>query len=389
MKSTRLALPLFLAAACAAGCRTGTLSNLNPAAPKVFGAPKEKASELLAEHNKNAERIARFEARPSITVWEGNRSGHSVNGTLAVERPRNFKLKLKQSVLGDVADIGSNDQEFWYWIRPGDDSTPKAIYFCRYEDAASGSVPSTFQPDWMIEALGFRPFTPEEMDAMTVKEGKDPGTVVLTLKGSTSQHDNYTREIVLSEADHRIREQRIYAPDGKKLAQAVVKGLQEIPNSPKAPPSDPKVIVPAKLRLDWFEEKIAFDVTLNAPKANVVFSAERRNALFTEPKRSAEYQRVNLADLARPGAGSIAPREGRRVQDRDPQVKLGDPAPLGPDETRLTSGGPLAFSGADSQPRRRADSIIEPRVPNPADPPGAAYDGQPSVTSRAPRYIDQ
>src|SRR5262245_38419626 len=107
------------------GCRaagTGSLSlHPRPLAPR--GALDLEA--FIAEHNRNAERIQSLEARPSITVRANGPNLHA-DGRLALERPRNFKLELLSS-RSKEADIGSNDQEFWFWVRNRED---RSIYWC-------------------------------------------------------------------------------------------------------------------------------------------------------------------------------------------------------------------------------------------------------------------
>ncbi len=64
-----------------------------------------------------------------------------------MERPRNFKLEIVARSGRTKADIGSNDEEFWFWV---DNDKDKSINWCRYEDLESSAVPVTYQPDWII-----------------------------------------------------------------------------------------------------------------------------------------------------------------------------------------------------------------------------------------------
>ena len=74
-------------------------------------------------------------------------------------RPRNFKLELISHMGQTKADIGSNDEEFWFWVQNDDD---RSIYWCNYDDLESSALAVTYQPDWIMEALGLKPITPEE-----------------------------------------------------------------------------------------------------------------------------------------------------------------------------------------------------------------------------------
>ena len=92
---------------------------------------------FIAEHNRNAESIQSLEAKPSIKVASPARHQVPVDGRMALERPRNFRLEL--SSLGTTkADIGSNDDEFWFWVSNRDDPS---IYWCKYADLESSPWP--------------------------------------------------------------------------------------------------------------------------------------------------------------------------------------------------------------------------------------------------------
>src|SRR4051812_34056468 len=94
----RYARPVTIAAlllVAQAGCRTAGVDNLARQAPAV-AKPQLEARTLLTEHNRNAERIEKISAKPSLTVSNGRRSG-GANGYLALERPRNFRLEVNST----------------------------------------------------------------------------------------------------------------------------------------------------------------------------------------------------------------------------------------------------------------------------------------------------
>src|SRR4051812_4221168 len=160
MQVSRLTAFAILALCAVSGCRTAGVNDLaRPEPPLTL--KSTTAAEILAEHNRNAERIKILEARPSltITVAEPNKekSSYSVDGQLTMERPRNFKLKVKHTT-SDLADIGSNDKEYWFWVK---DKSQKGIYYCNYDESGSSPLAATFQPDWITEAMGLR-IIPEE-----------------------------------------------------------------------------------------------------------------------------------------------------------------------------------------------------------------------------------
>jgi hypothetical protein len=130
------------------GCRAFNNGSIS-STPRPLAARTFDIDGFVAEHNRNAELIQSLTAKPSIGV-AGRVMRTRTEGRLALERPRNFKLEL--STMNDKkADIGSNDEEFWFWVQNDKDHS---IYWCRYADLAASSLAITHQPDWIIEALG-------------------------------------------------------------------------------------------------------------------------------------------------------------------------------------------------------------------------------------------
>ena len=354
---------LALAAALAsAGCRTAGGDNLarpDPLVPRT----SLKAAELIAEHNRNANRITSFEARPSIKVTSSGRTG-SVSGHLALERPRNFKLELA-TTLNNVADIGSNDQEFWFWLK---DSPEKAVYVCNYDESGTSPLAATLQPDWIVEALGLRVIPEEEAAETTVKPGKD-GTLVLTyIPKQDGPGAPFVRETVVSESTHRIKQLRVFSADHKTLlAQAFVTDYQSVAVPSDDSSNEDPAYVPKNLRLDWLQEKLSLSVFIKEPKANMAFSDERRALVFVEPKIQG-YSRVNLAE--RPGVangrGSTTIRETRPVPPAG--IKLGEPAPLGTDDSARISGDPVALAPDLPPTGSLTDQIVRPAIPQAPEP---------------------
>ncbi|MDR3632418.1 MAG: hypothetical protein P4L84_01200 [Isosphaeraceae bacterium] len=345
MNGSRTVALALLALLMSAGCRTAGVGNLAQSEPKLPRA-SSTARELVAELNRNAERVETFEATPSITAYFPEGGGGGANGRLAFARPRNFKLVMS-AAMQDIADIGSNDDEFWFWMKNKDRKEKKSIYYCKYDETGQSPLTGMLQPDWIVESLGFRVIPPEEAETITVKPGKDPGTLVMDHPAGTGVGvaRNFRRETVLSEATHHILEHRVYSAKNVLLARATIadRDYRSLPVG--ADGQGEKVNLPTKLRLEWFQESqqnLKLEVVLNQPQVNTKFDAERRAALFVEPPKKGE--RVNLAELA----GATAEDKGSNVRNTRPVppagVRLGDPAPLGGDEARVPPRDPVALT---------------------------------------------
>lgn len=377
MKLSRLALLALIAATVSTGCRSAGLAPFSSPSSALPPRPSPKVAEVLAAHNSNAQKIKSFESHTSISVTSKVVFSTAVDGRIVMERPRNFKLAVKPVSGPDVADIGSNEAEYWFWVRAMDEKTRKAIYYCRHEDATTSEMAATLQPEWIVEALGFRVIPEDEMADMTIKPGKR-GTIILTHHASTSSGLAFTRETVLSEATHQVLEHRIRSADNKLLAEAIVLGEpKQIPIRADATGSDDMVAVPTHLKLHWVQGGLTLDVRLSAQKVNTKFDDERRAELFVEPEPKG-YERFNLASLASPNRGTTV-RQTRPAPA--PRVKLGEPTPIGADGARRTASDPLALgpdlAGSSTQPERLIDIPIPgpPDAPAPGAANGSAWSG--------------
>ena len=353
------------------GCRTAGVKDLTRLDP-FPSRTSESATELLAEHNRNAERVQSLEARPSITI---DRQG-GVSGSLAFERPKNFKLVLSSTMtIGNLADIGSNDQEFWFWVK---NSRDKAVFFCNYDDAGESPLSSSLQPDWIIEAFGLNVISPEEAAQIKVTPGSEPNTLVLTHKAHERQGQTFVKETIIHEDSRRIREHRIYSA-GKKalLAKAVVSDYAEYTSPGEAGQDGEKVFLPKNMRLEWFQQPLSLVVVLNGVKVNPRFTQKRRENLFVEPEIKG-FDRKNLAELAgmemTPSSSAANPDDRTTVRQSlpipPPRVRLSAPSPLGlrhranPDAERSA----LVALELPLREIRGVEEVVGPQIPTVSEP---------------------
>lgn len=363
MSSFRLASFLLVASAltASAGCRTAGVGDLarKDVLPKRDG---DSAAELLVEHNRNAERVQSIQAEPRITV-ASRRTRAGVSGRLALERPRNFKLQIS-GPLNDVADIGSNDREFWFWVK---DSQPRGVYYCNYDESGSSPLAAGFQPDWIVEALGLRAVPDDEAATIRVSPGPQPGTLLLTHQQKAAKGDSVVKETVLDETTHRILEHRVFAADHKTLlARAAVSDYQEWPIPADAGAAEGTVYLPRRFQLEWPQEKMKLDVVMGGVKVNPRFTQTRREALFIEPQ-VAGIARVNLAARTGVATGPTSVRESMPAPP--PRVRLSEPTPLGTEGARRLSRDPTALA-ADLPPSyaRAVEDVVGPPIPTVVDP---------------------
>jgi hypothetical protein len=364
------------------GCRAAGTGSLSLHPRPGLTQTSFDLDEFIAEHNRNAESIQSLKARPSIGVATGRRLRFHVDGHLALQRPRNFKLEVAHQAV-PKADIGSNAEEFWYWV-VSEDADNKSIYWCNYSELESSNLPFTYQPDWIIDALGLKPITPDEAARIQVHRGVDAGTTRLTFPVVRNQGEPYSREMVVSNADRRIKKLVIYSEKPRdRIAEAVPSNYQ--PYTVAGTGSDrAKCYLPQKIKLDWKREQLVLDVALGEDVQINQLDRSIGADLFTEPDIPG-YTRRNLAELSR-GAGpdrrtttrqTIPPPESRN------SIQLGRPSPM----TEEEPAGP----NVGHRPTRRPEEADETPLPTLDDLVGTPVSrspksgpAQPALFSTAP-----
>ncbi len=378
------------------GCRAAGTGSLAPRSRPSLAHKAFDLDAFVAEHNRNAESIQSFEARSSITA--NNRGHYGLDGKIAMERPRNFKLDL--SFMGDTkGDIGSNDDEFWFWFTNKED---RSIYWCKYADVPSSTLPVTYQPDWIIEAMGLQPIPPQEASQIRVHDGVEPGTSILTFPVVRDRGEPYSREMIVGNTDHRIRRLIIFSerPRREPIAQATLGSYAAYGTSAAVAASSndldagaagnrvAKSYLPQEIKLEWRRDQLALKVALKQVQINQ-FDHTRSADLFVEPTMPG-YQRRNLADLSQGGRPSrrLSTRETLPTADPDDGIQLGHPTAAGEDEPTAPRVGmrpgrrsPSSASAGTTRPT--FDDLIGAPTPR---PPSSGVD-QASTFSAAPSAV--
>jgi hypothetical protein len=337
MASRKAVLLLSIGALlCLAGCHAGTSGGLSPRPEPSL--PKLSAIQAIEKHNENAKRVVALVAQPTIVVSTPGQSPGKVDGKLSLERPKNFKLVMK-SLRGQEADIGSNDDEFWFWVN---NKADRSVYVCSYEDVDRTRLSAGFQPDWIVEAMGLRTVSHDEADKMIVKDGDRLYTMKLISTRTGSNGSVLTKETIIDNAG-LIREHYLYQGQGKTrtlVASAVIEKFH--------PPiatldGSGSVTLPAKFRLTWVQEQLTLDINLREPQLVAGFSVAQRHEKFVEPE-DPNLRRTNLAEIV--PTPSTAPRSRAAA---DPPARTRTSRSVPPIRTEVDLGSePLSLDNAQS-----------------------------------------
>lgn len=210
----RPVLLAVVAAGLAGGCATGRVGPFSSKSDVAADRPAPGIAAVVESHNQNAEKVTSLEATPAVTGKMG-RFGGSLRGNLVFEKPRNFRFVATPTMSSKPeADFGSNDEEFWVWMN---DRNPadRAVYVCRYDAETTGTAELPFQPEWVVEALGFRPISPAEERQIRVRPGDRPGTVVWVHNRTTSSGEPVQKATLLDARTGQVLRHEFYMPGGK------------------------------------------------------------------------------------------------------------------------------------------------------------------------------
>ncbi len=84
-----------------------------------------------------------------VKVWEGSFS-FSFTGYLRYEKKNKFRMTFG-TIFGKEVDLGSNDQQFWFWSRRNKDP---GLFYAKHEDYYKTRLKTPFNPIWIMSSLG-------------------------------------------------------------------------------------------------------------------------------------------------------------------------------------------------------------------------------------------
>ncbi len=335
------------------GCRTLNLTNPNrvdaPGSAQRRLSPM--ATEMVQKWSDNAAKVKTLKAQPTVklTAVDGRRRfTGGVSGRLAMERPKNFKLDLSTN-FGQVADIGSNDQMIWFWIKDGTDG----VYVARYTEDGRPSARLNIDPQWVLEAMGLAELTPAQIAKLDIRRDPTTRNMIFTEHRDGPSGERWIKETEM-DAGGDIVAHRLLEDDARKtlIASADIEGWQTV-MIPKAADDLPtlggakeadsvgedQVLLPEKIKLFWAMDQLAIEVRMHSPQVNVPFNDDFRQAQFKPPEKRGQSI-VDISDKTMLAAGrrdqpSAMGRAGSRdlaasprAADPPPLARLREPEPL-------------------------------------------------------------
>ena len=277
----------------AAGCTNSRFSHVRPNTPgAAVAAQKPTAVELVAYLKRNADQIQSLECNTVDIDYRQGLQSYGADAKIACQKPRNFRLGVFAFGSQQV-DMGSNAQEFWYWIAKSD---PAYVFRCSYQDFERGvELPFPFQPEWIMEGLGMGEYgAPEKYDV------RDAGkTWELREQAKNSQGQVVYKVTEFSKGPRiQVRGFKLLDARNTPIYTAQVDDVHVIGG----------VVVPRKVAFHWPEQKLSLTMRLGRSPDQVVLNGQipqdRAAVLFSRSTLN-NIPTVDLADRSRWANGQI------------------------------------------------------------------------------------
>jgi hypothetical protein len=294
-------LGLCLLPALLGGCNSTRWNWLHPEQnnkPAGAAAANISAASLVDYLKDNAGRIRSVQVDSVDITCKVGLQSFGLRGRLMTEKPRNFRMTGK--IIGnDAVDLGSNNDEFWFWIAKNE---PPYQMYCPYKDLHEArSLPIPFQPEWIMETLGLGPYGPADRYLPLEQQGD---SLNLIEKARSPQGTPVRKVIVVKNREVRSPAPQVTAflllddATGKEICSAHVSQTQ-VDRATGA-------ILPRRLELRWPAQRLTLsmildDVTVNSQLPSTAFIRPRMNGI-----ESFNMARRQLDSALQP-AQSIAP----------------------------------------------------------------------------------
>ena len=300
IRPVRWRLVVVLIVACIGTALPGCSRWTNRRAPaRAFTSETPTASEIMAVVNGNAERAQSLPANDlDILVRQtGHHIAVPLRGKLALEKPRRFRLIATLPLGGTEADLGSNDNEFWCYVRRG--AERPTLMHCSYAEYPRVRTSIPFQPDWIMESIGLSPLPAEVQH--TVQPGKR-GTVEIVSPATTPQGQPASKITAVQLSSGCIVERRLEVA-GNRIASAVLSRHRRDDVF--------GMVYPGSITISWPEAGLELGIDLDDVVVNAQFDASTAARLWTIPLEDPDVKAADKIDLGAPARPALPARPSR------------------------------------------------------------------------------
>jgi len=261
-------------------------------------------AEIIARVNDNIAKIHSWQSTDVHISGGGTLLPMRISAKIAVEAPRNFRLNAT-TPFGEEADFGSNDQQFWFWVKRSD---MPYVFLASHEQVGRNEMlrQIPFQPDWLMEVLGVMPLNEEEFEL----EFDDTAerTAQLTSVRMLPSGQPVRRVIHVDTRYGKILQQSLYNMKNEPIAKAHLnKHVRDEATG---------AILPRLIQIEWPQPAPHQPLKLNIEIGKFEINPSHMPSQIWEVPQKHGYQTVNLdAQVPQHSRGHYGHSSGDRFAD--------------------------------------------------------------------------
>lgn len=221
--------------------------------PPCVLSPDATVTDVVNHVNNNINRVHAWKSTDVSIRASG--TPIALSASVSVESARHFRL-LVNSLGGQEADFGSNDDIFWFWMKRND---PR-VFTCRHDEihVAQQRIDIPFRPDWLMEVLGVVPLVESEFTLQP--DLSDSGIVTLVSQTVTTGQEPVRRVVLVDKCRGHVVGHILYDASNQLIAKAELAGHQLDPAS--------QAILPRHIRVEWPRAQLSMQLSMRTVSVN-------------------------------------------------------------------------------------------------------------------------
>lgn len=201
------------------GCLPSWLRRTPDSPPPPVAYQQMPTVQQIVQHtNDHTMRVRQLQAEGATISYKAPPLAVAIplQAKLSFDLPRRIKLTAGLGVMGDLVDVGSNDEIFWMWAKPAD---PNSIFYAKhdaYPDSNLGRM-LPLDPSWIADALGLVYLDPNAQFDGPFKANQADRFDLRTFMNTPA--GNLQRVITFDQRYGYVTAQHLYDRFGQLLAQ--------------------------------------------------------------------------------------------------------------------------------------------------------------------------
>jgi len=252
-----------------------------PASPQVLP-PGASLGQVIEAVNSNSARVQSYYT-PNARVTAAGLP--TLRADIAMQPTRRFRLRADTPLTGAEVDLGSNEEEFWFWVRRAE---PPALYYSRHDQFVGSAAQQILpiDPQWLVDAMGLVRFDPA---AQHVGPTPIRGDRLEIRSHLLDSGDDRVKVTVVDATRAWVLEQHIYTAEGQRVGSALASQFRY----------DPVLGISLPSRIHVQMPQAQLDLTIDAGDFQLNGLSTEAQQLWTRPQYSG-YPEINLAHFAPP-----------------------------------------------------------------------------------------